>query len=140
MPSAYACPDATFDLWTPLYIPPAEFRHGVNHQYLAVGRLRPGASLEQARAEITALAGRLAREYPDAYRAGDQWIGALAEPLADSQSFPVRGTLLALLAAAGCLLLIGCLNLAVLLVARASAKWRCVSPWERAASASVVSL
>ena len=61
---------------------------------------------------------------PDAYRAGDQWMGGLAESLADSQSFPVRGTLLALMAAAGCLLLIGCLNLAVLLIARATAKSR----------------
>jgi predicted permease len=124
MPPDYAYPDATFELWTPLYIPAVEFRHGVNHQYLAIGRLRPGASIEQARAEMAAIAGRLAREYPAAYRAGDQWIGGLAEPLADSQSFSVRGTLLALMAADACLLLIGCMNLAVLLIARASARSR----------------
>ena len=124
MPPAYAYPDVAFELWTPLYIPAIEFRHGVNHQYLAIRRLRRGASVEQARAEMAVIAGRLAREYPDAYRAGDQWMGGLAESLADSQSFPVRGTLLALMAAAGCLLLIGCLNLAVLLIARATAKSR----------------
>jgi predicted permease len=120
----YAYPDAMFELWTPLYIPPSEFWHGVNHQYLAVGRLSPGATTAQARAEITGIAARLAQVYPAAYRSGDQWIGALVEPLADSQSFAVRGTLTALMAAAGCLLLIGCMNLAVLLIARVSARSR----------------
>jgi predicted permease len=124
MPPAYAYPDATFELWTPLYVPAVEFRHGVNHQYLAVGRLRSGVSSDQAQAEIRTTAARLAGQFPDAYRSGNQWIGGLVEPLADSQSFAVRRTLLALMAAAGCLLLIGCMNLAVLLIARAGAKSR----------------
>ena len=124
MPRDYSYPDANFELWTPLFIPAAEVRHGMNHQYLAIGRLRPGATVAQAHAEIATIAGRLAREYPGSYKAGDQWAGALVEPLAESQSFSVRRTLLALMAAAGCLLLIGCINLAVLLMARANARSR----------------
>ncbi len=123
MPPGYAYPDASFELWTPLYIPAGEFRHGVNHQYLAVARLRPGASIGQVRAEMAAMAPRLARDHPDVY-GGRQPVGALVETLADSRSAAVRGALLALMGGAGCLMLTGCLNLALLLVARAAARSR----------------
>lgn len=124
MPPEYRYPSGDFELWTPLYIPPREIAHGAMHQYLALGRLKPGVRVEQAQAEFSAIAGRLAQEFPDAYKAGNEWIGALVEPLAASDAFKVRSTLYVLLGAVGCLLLIGCMNLAVLLIARASARAR----------------
>jgi putative ABC transport system permease protein len=85
-----------------------------------IARLRPGASLDQARAELGAVSTRLARDFPTS-NAG--WTGTI-EPLLDSivGSF-ARATWL-LLAAVGAVLLIACLNVAGLLVARAVARDR----------------
>src|SRR3977135_2245496 len=66
----------------------------------------------------------LSQEYPAGYGTGENSVGALVEPLAQSDASQVRSTLQVLLAAVGCLLLIGCMNLAVLLIARASARAR----------------
>jgi predicted permease len=124
MPADYRYPTGDFELWTPLYIPPAEIRDGGNYQYLAVGRLKIGASVKQAQAEISAIMYRLSQERASNYRAGNEWIGALVEPLAASDAAPVRSALYVLLTAVACLLLIGAMNLAVLLIARASARAR----------------
>jgi predicted permease len=124
MPPQYRYPSADFQLWTPLYIPPDEIRHGMNHQYISVGRLKSHFTVVQAQAEISGIMRRLSEEYPADYLAGDERIGALVEPLVQSDTFQVRSTLYVLLAAVGCLLLIGCMNLAVLLIARASARAR----------------
>jgi predicted permease len=124
MPPEYRYPSADFELWTPLYIPSDEIRHGANGQYRSLARLKAGVSVEQAQAEFSAIMHRLANEYPASYRDGNTWTGALVEPLAQSDVFQVRGMLYALLGAVACLLLIGCMNLAVLLIARASARAR----------------
>jgi putative ABC transport system permease protein len=124
MPPEYRYPSGDFELWTPLYIPPDEIHHGMNHQYISVGRLKTGVSVEQAQAEFSTMMRRLSEEYPSNYREGDEWIGALVEPLAQSDAYQLRSTLYVLLAAVACLLLIGCMNLAVLLIARASARAR----------------
>ena len=124
MPPEYRYPSDEFELWTPLYIPPAEIRHGMNHQYLSVARLKDGVSVQQAQAEFGAMMRRLSEEYPVAYRSGSEGTGASVEPLAQSDASQVSGALYVLLGAVGCLLLIGCMNLAVLLIARASARAR----------------
>ncbi|HEV2687154.1 MAG TPA: ABC transporter permease [Bryobacteraceae bacterium] len=124
MPPEYAYPSADFELWTPLFIPPNEFRRGMNYQYICVGRLKPAVSVEQAQAEFSAMMRRLSEEYPDSYRMGNEWVGALVEPLARSDASQVRKMLYVLLGAVGCLLLIGCMNLAVLLIARANSRAR----------------
>ncbi len=121
MPAEYRYPSAAFELWTPLYIPPAEIRDGMNNQYIAIGRLKTGVSVGQAQAEFSAIMHRLAGERPAFY---GTWITALVEPLAASDAYQVRSVLYVLLAAVACLLLIGCMNLAVLLIARASARAR----------------
>lgn len=124
MPAEYRYPSGDFELWTPLYIPPDEIQHGMNGQYLCIARLRRGVRVEQAQAEITALMQRLAERYPIAYGAGDERAGAIVEPLAQSDSAQVRKALYVLLGAVGCLLLIGCMNLAVLMIAKTSARAR----------------
>jgi predicted permease len=91
---------------------------------MSVGRLRPGVTLEQAQAEFVSIMNRLAAEYPVAYGSSAQHVSAVVEQLADSDTVQVRATLYTLLAAVGCLMLIGCMNLAVLLIARASARSR----------------
>ena len=84
-----------------------------------VGRLKPGVSYDQARAELAALAARLAREHPV-----DRGIGATIEPLADTRAGPIRPVLLMLCGAVGMVLIIACANLASLLLARNSARYR----------------
>lgn len=124
MPADFNYPSAAFEIWTPLYLPASDFRHGFNHNYYSVGRLRAGVSIEQAQAEFGAIMRQLAQEFPMPYRQGAQWIGALVEPIASSDTFAARNTLWVLFGGAGCLLLIGCMNLASLLVARSGARAR----------------
>jgi putative ABC transport system permease protein len=122
MPPDYQYPSAQFELWTPLYIPPDEIVLGMNNSYLCVGRLKTGTTIQQAQAELARLMRRLADEYPASYGSGNDRVTALVVPLSQSDAFQIRNMLYALLGAVACLLLIGCMNLAVLLIARASAR------------------
>lgn len=81
----------------------------------AIGRLSPGITLAQARAEMDAIARQLAVEYPDA----DKGVGISVIPLKEDIVGNVQPVLLALLGAVGFLLLIACTNVASLQLARA---------------------
>ena len=115
MPPGFAYPSRDFDLWVPLTVNPEEYRTRLGGNFLSVARLRPGVSVEQAQAEMTAISINLAQAHPDSNRD----IGALVEPLRADLVRDVRRPLLILLAAVGSLLLIGCASLANLLIARA---------------------
>jgi putative ABC transport system permease protein len=88
-----------------------------------IARTAPGATLEKVRAQLASLTGRLARDYPDAYPAALGWQ-ADAVPLAERVVGNVRPALLVLLGAVGFVLLIGCSNVANLLLARATTRDR----------------
>jgi predicted permease len=85
-----------------------------------VARLRPDASIEQARAELDAVAGRLARVYP-AFNAG--WT-VTVEPLRDTIIGDFGRATWLLLAAVAVVLLVSCVNVAGLLLVRAAARER----------------
>jgi putative ABC transport system permease protein len=82
----------------------------------AVARLKPGVTLKQANNEMAALAQQLAQEYPKI----NEGTSAQAEHLQDVMSESVRRSLWVLLGAVGFILLIACINVANLMLARAA--------------------
>ncbi|MBL8218080.1 MAG: ABC transporter permease, partial [Bryobacterales bacterium] len=124
MPPAFQFPNGTFELWAPLYLPSHEFGHGYNYGLICTGRLKSGVSMEQAQAELSAVMRALSREHPASYGTGDDWTDAMLQPLGENQAAASRPILIVLSAAVACLLAIGCMNLAVLLIARSSARSR----------------
>ena len=83
-----------------------------------LARLKPGVSLAQARADMTAIAGALGEEYPDSNK--EHWVTLWS--LYDATVGDVRKLLLMLLAAVSFVLLIACANVANLMLARASTR------------------
>ncbi len=96
-------------------------RQRENHNGTAVlGRLKPGITVEAARAQMTAIGSRLAREYPTA-NAG---LGVAVKPLRERFAGWARTNLLLLSGAVGMVLLIACVNVANMLLARAGSRHR----------------
>jgi putative ABC transport system permease protein len=91
-----------------------------SHNDWAVGRLRPGVSLEQARQDISGIARRLKRDFPDSFQAKDaSTVSLYAHTVGE-----VRPALVMLFGAVGFLLLIVCVNVANLLLVRATTQAR----------------
>jgi putative ABC transport system permease protein len=107
------------DAWMPLAFPADAVR---NFHYLsAIARLRPGVSLEQAQAEMSQIAAGIAETYPAIKK---DW-GATVDRMIDRVVGPqLRLSLIVLMSAVGAVLLIGCANLANLLLARGALRAR----------------
>ena len=121
MPSWFALPNPAAQLWTPIYYKePATLMKAIDdHDFTAIGRLKPSVSLSQAVNELTLIT----RHIHDANLSSPfVSIGANAKPLLEFLVGDLKTPLYVLLAATGCLLLIACLNVANLLVARAAAR------------------
>jgi predicted permease len=107
------------ELWTPLEYDAVFRSHSRGAWYLTViGRLRPDVPIEAARQEVAIIAERLARQHPD-QNAG---VGATVRPLHSALVGESRTALLVLLGAVGLVLLIACVNVANLLLARVAAR------------------
>lgn len=110
------------DLWIPSQVPPRPFYLTSRRlRWLgAVGLLKPGVEVEKAQAEMSGITDSLAREYPD-MNAG---VGVKVASLRDHWFGPLRMGLLVLTAGAFILLIIACINVANLLLARAISEQR----------------
>jgi len=89
----------------------------------AIARLRAGISMEQAQAQLDSFTAQLRAQYPGDYRPAARFTIRI-EPLKDSLTGNVRPMLLTLLAAVAMMLLIGCANIANLLLVRANGRQR----------------
>ena len=121
LPSTFEFSDSTIEVWAPLALagganPPSR----TSHQLTVYARLKPGVTLEQARTEMDRVGAILSAEYPDSNRTH----GASVTLLDDELREPVRATLLLLFASVAFVLLIACVNVANLLLARAASRRR----------------
>ena len=109
------------EMFRPLAYQPGEIvPHAGDLNYAAIARLRPGVSIERARAELTA-----AESAMDAQLGADSWhIVPAVAPLQQTLTGDVRQSLIVLLAAVGAVLLVLCVNLANLSLARAAGRAR----------------
>jgi putative ABC transport system permease protein len=124
MPPSFQFPDKNAQLWLLISTDQrwATFQEiRLADAFGALARLKPGVPIEEARAEMNAVAGRLARQYP----ATDANLGVRVTPLFDQiAGAQLRRALWILGGAVLCVLLIACSNIASLLVARGAARRR----------------
>ena len=123
MPAWFAYPDQSTQLWTPIYheAPAEEMQAPDSHDFVAIGRLKSGMSETEATAELSVIVRRMHDQHLD-----DPFISksANSRPLLEDLVGDIKTPLYILLAATGCLLLIACLNVTSLLVARGVARRR----------------
>jgi predicted permease len=122
MPASYRFPSTETEAWVPLgaRYPASEFANRGRHNFMVVGRLAPGVTLRQANADLGAIAKQLEQEFPRTNRN----LGAFVAPMRDHFVGDARTILAALAGAVGFVLLIACVNVANLLLARAAGRTR----------------
>lgn len=120
LPAWFTYPNPRVQLWTPLYpeAPPQMMQTHDAHNFDVIGKLRPGVSISAAQADLSSISAQERKQFPE----GPVFNSANLRPLLDAETRDVKAPLYALFAATGCLLLIACLNIANLLVARSAAR------------------
>ncbi|HTX35519.1 MAG TPA: ABC transporter permease [Bryobacteraceae bacterium] len=109
------------DIWKPIAFSDDETREEDSWNYGVIARLAPGASMAQAQQELDAICAAISKGFPPNMHLS---LGAQLTPLKTIYSGDVRQGLLALLGAVGLLLLVACVNLANLLLARLGSRGR----------------
>jgi putative ABC transport system permease protein len=108
------------EIWVPGTLKNPEFANRRTRYWGTVARLAPGVDLASARAELSIISEQLAREYPNTLGA----MTATVVPFRDHLAGPIRDPLRLVFGAVVLVLLLGCANVASLLMARASARQR----------------
>lgn len=107
------------DLWMPIRLSD-DLEQRTTHNYWAIARLKLGVTLKQARMNMQLIAANIAREDPDT----NEGIGVTVVSLQDHIVQGVHNALLILLGAVGTVLLLGCINIASILLSRAESRRR----------------
>ena len=120
MPRGFYFPNRETEMWSALTFTPDDYGSRDNSYIEGVARLKPGVTFEQARADLSGIAMRLSRQYPDT----NAETGISFYRMRENMSPRFRTMLLALGGASLCLLLLTCANLANLLLSRAASRAR----------------
>jgi len=120
LPAWFTYPDTRVQLWTALYHErsPELMQMHTAHTFDVIARLKPDVSIQQASAELNTIQRQIRIQFPD----GPVDDGANIRPLLEAEVRTIKTGLYVVFAATGCLLLIACLNIANLLVARSAAR------------------
>lgn len=122
LPREFTYPNAKIQIWIPYAanVSPEYVHYHDHHQSRVIARLKPGVSLASAIGQIKAVQYQIHLQYLHNPVADD----VLPRSISDDLAQDVKTPLIVLMCAVGCMLLIGCLNVASLLVARAAARQR----------------
>jgi len=118
MPQGFLFPNAE-RLWLPLEIDPSAYERGEGPRFSVIGRLRDGVSESQAEARLAAVAAGLEEAYPESNEGVRPTLMTLKQALVPGAYY---GLFYSMVGAAFGVLLIGCVNVANLLLARATAR------------------
>jgi putative ABC transport system permease protein len=120
MPDSVSYPASNVDFWVPAKLPPVVMRARSPRWESALGRLKQGATMQSAQADLSAIQSRLAAQFP----ATDANWSPVVEPLKEETVGGVRKSLWILFGAVSFVLLITCANVACLLLAQAHRRER----------------
>ena len=119
MPPGFKFPHKDAEIWVPMALNENQKQSRGSFGYYAIGRLKPGVSIEQAQAEMGTIASNLSTQYPIL-----DGLGVNLVPLHRQVTGKVRPALMVLLGTVAFVLLIACANVANLLLARAAGRER----------------
>jgi putative ABC transport system permease protein len=116
MPASFLFQNRDVDLWAPVFMDAPYAQSRQSAWFIAIGRLRPGVPLEQARADMSSVQTNLGRDFGRP----DSELTVQVRPLKETAVNGVRQSLWVLFGAVTLLLLIACINIAALLLMRAA--------------------
>ena len=120
MPEGFAFPERQ-QVWLPLELDPSVTDRSQGRNYTVVGRLTPTASMDEAKVQMASIGSRLAQEYPESNEGVGVDVKAFTERFLGPE---IYGLLYTMLGAALGVLIIACVNVTNLLMARASVRTR----------------
>jgi predicted permease len=131
LPATFEFADRTLEMWTPLaFQGTPEPPNRTSHNFFVYARMKPGVGVQQARGEMDYLGSQLSKQYPETNEGHGIWVASLRDqitgpmPRSTVQASSLRSGLLLVLAAVAFVLLIACVNVANLLLARAAGRRR----------------